>query len=103
MTFRAILANRATDGAVTTSVEVLDERILNDGDVKVAVEWSNVNYKDAVAILTPRIIKSFPLVPGIDFAGTVASSRDGRFKVGDKVVATGWGLSGLLPVYRTRG
>ncbi|TBY43748.1 MDR family oxidoreductase [Rhizobium leguminosarum] len=93
MTFRAILANRATDGAVTTSVDVLDDRILNDGDVKVAVEWSNVNYKDAVAILTPRIIKSFPLVPGIDFAGTVASSRDGRFKVGDKVVATGWGLS----------
>lgn len=93
VTFRAILANRVDDATVTTSIETLEESLLTDGDVSVAVEWSNVNYKDAIAIFTPRIIQTFPLIPGIDFAGTVLQSGDPRYVPGDKVVATGWGLS----------
>jgi acrylyl-CoA reductase (NADPH) len=93
MTFRAILANRVADDKVATSIETLEDDILQAGDVTVAVEWSNVNYKDAIAILTTRIIQTFPLIPGIDFAGTVEASTDPRFKAGDKVVATGWALS----------
>ena len=93
MAFRAIFASRSDDGAVTASVQTLDESTLHDGNVTVAVEWSNVNYKDAVALAGAQIIQTFPLIPGIDFAGTVAQSSDDRFRPGDKVVATGRGLS----------
>ncbi|AXB80408.1 MDR family oxidoreductase [Novosphingobium sp. P6W] len=92
MAFRAILADR-TDGAITASVTTVENDILRDGDVTVAVEWSNVNYKDAIAFVSPQIIQTFPLIPGIDFAGRVEHSSDPRFVAGDKVVATGWGLS----------
>jgi acrylyl-CoA reductase (NADPH) len=93
VTFRAILADRSPDGTISTSVGPLDDQLLQTGDVTIDVEWSNVNYKDAIAILSPRIIQKFPLIPGIDFAGTVALSSDDRFRPGDEVVATGWGLS----------
>lgn len=93
MSFRAIIANRTDDGAISAAVESLADDVLSDGDVTVAVEWSSVNYKDAIALYTPRIIKSFPLIPGIDFAGVVAQSADPRFQPGDRVVATGWELS----------
>lgn len=92
MAFRAILATR-TDGAISASVTTMEDGSLHDGDVTVAVEWSNVNYKDAIAFVSPQIIQTFPLIPGIDFAGTVEKSNDPRFAVGDKVVATGRGLS----------
>jgi len=103
--FRAILATR-TDGAISASVTIVEDSILHgdgdgdrdrdrdrDRDVTVAIEWSNVNYKDAIAFVSPQIIQAFPLIPGIDFAGTVERSSDPRFVAGDKVVATGWGLS----------
>lgn len=93
MAFRAIIANRSESGAISASIELVDDDVLRDGDVTISVEWSGVNYKDALAFVSPQIIQTFPLIPGIDFAGTVETSSDPRFSAGDKVVATGWGLS----------
>lgn len=93
MSFRALVAERAADGAVTTTLQDLQDDILHDGNVSVRVEWSNVNYKDAIALAGMQIIQTFPLIPGIDFAGTVEASSDPRFQPGDAVVATGWDLS----------
>ncbi|ARO34349.1 quinone oxidoreductase YhdH/YhfP family protein (plasmid) [Rhizobium sp. NXC14] len=92
MTFRAIVA-RQHGGRVIATVETVEDDVLTAGDVTVSVEWSNVNYKDAIALAGQKIIQTFPLIPGIDFAGTVESTDDPRFKAGDKVVATGWDLS----------
>jgi acrylyl-CoA reductase (NADPH) len=63
------------------------------GDVTVAIEWSTVNYKDGLALSGGRIMQSYPLVGGIDFAGTVEASDNAAFKAGDKVILNGWGLS----------
>lgn len=92
MAFRAILARRSGD-RITAAVEMVPDDILQEGEVTVSVEWSTVNYKDAIALAGQRIIQTFPLIPGIDFAGTVEQSTDARFAPGDRVVATGWGLS----------
>ncbi|MGM4910245.1 MDR family oxidoreductase [Rhizobium sp. 768_B6_N1_8] len=92
MSFQAILARQSADG-VTATVETVEDDILMEGSVTVAIDWSTVNYKDAFALAGQRIIQTFPLISGIDFSGTVESSRDTRFAPGDKVVATGWGLS----------
>lgn len=92
MTFKAIVARQNSE-RVTAAVEMVEDSVLTGGDVTVSVEWSTINYKDAIALAGQRIIQTFPLIPGIDFAGTVESSDDLRFKAGDNVVATGWGLS----------
>lgn len=92
MTFQAIVARQDND-RVTAAVETVDDEFLTSGDVTVSIEWSTVNYKDAIALAGQRIIQTFPLIPGIDFAGMVEDSADPRFQKGDKVVATGWGLS----------
>ncbi|PDS48529.1 oxidoreductase [Rhizobium anhuiense] len=93
MTFKALLASKDGDTLSTTIVD-LTEADLMDGNVTVAVDYSNVNYKDGMAV-TGRapVIQTFPLVPGIDLAGTVEASSHPNFKVGDRVVANGWGLS----------
>jgi acrylyl-CoA reductase (NADPH) len=93
MTFQALLATKTGD-KVSTSVVKLSEQDLMPGDVTVAVDYSTVNYKDALAI-TGRgaVIRQFPLIPGIDFAGTVEASSFPGIAVGDRVVANGWGLS----------
>ena len=80
-------------GSRTDLVE-LEEKDLMPGDVAIAVDYSTVNYKDGVA-LTGRapVIRKFPLIPGIDLAGTVEASSNPGFEVGDKVVVNGWGLS----------
>lgn len=93
MTFKALLASKDGDTLSTTIVD-LTEADLMDGDVTVAVDYSTVNYKDGMAV-TGRlpVIQTFPLVPGIDLAGTVEASSHPDFKVGDRVVANGWGLS----------
>ena len=69
----------------------LDESSLPEGDVTVQVAWSTINYKDGLAI-TGRspVVRKFPMVPGIDFAGTVTDSQHPRFKPGDRVVLNGW-------------
>ena len=92
MPFRALLVDKAEDGSLSQSIETLDEsRLPADGDVTVAVEYSTLNYKDGLCINgTGGLVRAFPHVPGIDFAGTVEASGDARYKPGDKVVLTGW-------------
>lgn len=92
MSFRAILLtqeNKATRAELTE----LDESRLPEGEVDVRVEYSTLNYKDALAI-TGRgaIVRQWPMVPGIDLAGVVEESRDPAWQPGDRVVVTGWGL-----------
>ena len=66
---------------------------LADGDVLVDIDWSSLNYKDALAITGKgKIIRQFPMVPGIDFSGIVSESRDPRFVSGQAVILTGWGV-----------
>jgi acrylyl-CoA reductase (NADPH) len=86
---------REVDGAITATVETLQTSDLPDGDVTVRVEYSDVNYKDGMAITGVghrRIAQFFPFIPGIDFAGVVEDSRSTRFAPGDRVVLTGWGV-----------
>lgn len=91
MTFHALLVEKAADGTVSASVQELDDARLPDGDVTVAVEYSTLNYKDGLCITGKGgLVRSFPHVPGIDFAGTVESSDDPRYRPGDRVVLTGW-------------
>ncbi len=91
MSFKALLVERDDEGKTTASVQQLDESQLPDGDVLVAVEYSTVNYKDGLCVGPGGgLVRNYPHVPGIDFAGTVERSSDTRFKAGDKVVLTGW-------------
>jgi acrylyl-CoA reductase (NADPH) len=93
MTFKALLATK-TDDKISASVVDMHERDLMPGDVTVKVDYSTVNYKDALALSGyADVIKQFPLVAGIDFAGTVEASACPGISVGDRVVANGWGLS----------
>lgn len=93
MTFKALLATKA-NAKVSTCIVELQEQDLMHGDVVVAVDYSTVNYKDALAITgRGEVIRQFPLIPGIDFAGTVETSSFPGIAVGDRVVANGWGLS----------
>ena len=90
--FRAIQISK-TDKGQKLDFVTLNENDLMPGDVTVAVEHSTVNYKDGLAV-TGRapIIRQFPLIPGIDFAGTVVSSANPLIKPGDKVILNGWGV-----------
>ncbi|WP_374643477.1 MDR family oxidoreductase [Tabrizicola sp.] len=89
--FRALVLEKEGDAAVARLRE-LDESALPPGEVTVAVEYSTLNYKDGLA-LSPNgggIVRTWPHVAGIDFAGTVEASDDPRYRPGDKVVLTGW-------------
>jgi acrylyl-CoA reductase (NADPH) len=92
-TFKAILVSRDADKKQSVAVTELSEADLMEGDVTVSVEFTTVNYKDGLAI-TGRapVVRRFPLVPGIDFAGTVLTSAHPDFAVGDSVVLNGWGV-----------
>jgi acrylyl-CoA reductase (NADPH) len=93
MTFKALLTTKTGD-TVSTNLVDFDEANLMQGDVTVAIDYSTVNYKDAMAISgRAPVIRQFPLIPGIDFSGTVQASSHAGFAVGDRVVANGWGLS----------
>jgi acrylyl-CoA reductase (NADPH) len=88
--FKALVLEN-NGSAVAASVKDLDEVNLPPGNVTVAVEYSGVNYKDGlVATGAGGLVKRYPHVPGIDFAGSVLASRDPAYKSGDKVVLTGW-------------
>jgi acrylyl-CoA reductase (NADPH) len=79
--------------APTASIETLAEDTLPAGDVTLTVEYSGLNYKDGLAITGKgRIVRVYPMIPGIDFAGTVERSDAPAFKAGDKVLLTGWGV-----------
>ena len=87
----------ATEPGPATLQELTDDQ-LPDGDVTVAVRYSSLNYKDGLAVTGKgKIIRNFPMVCGIDLAGTVESSDSSSFSPGDDVVVTGWGLSETAP------
>ncbi|WP_299302345.1 acryloyl-CoA reductase [uncultured Litoreibacter sp.] len=89
--FNALLVTKDDEGKTSASVTEISEDQLPDGEVTVAVEYSTVNYKDGLCIGPGGgLVRNYPHVPGIDFAGTVEASSDDRYKAGDKVVLTGW-------------
>ncbi len=91
-TFKAIRIDKADKGT-TAALTQFDEAELMDGDVTVAVEWSTLNYKDGLAVTGKApVVRRFPMIAGIDFAGTVQQSSHPAWKAGDKVVCTGWGM-----------
>ena len=97
------------DGKTLASVQAIEEGRLPEGDVTVDIDWSSLNYKDALAITGKgKIIRNFPMVPGIDFAGHVHTSEDPRFHAGQQVLLTGWGVGeshwgGLASQARVKG
>jgi acrylyl-CoA reductase (NADPH) len=91
-TFKAIRIDKA-DKATTAALTQFDETELMEGDVTVRVEWSTLNYKDGLAVTGKApVVRRFPMIAGIDFAGTVEQSSHPLWKAGDKVVCNGWGL-----------
>lgn len=92
-TFKAILISRDDDKKQSVAVTEMTETDLMDGDVTVAVEATTVNYKDGLAITGKApVVRRWPLVPGIDFAGTVLSSDHDEWRKGDHVILNGWGV-----------
>jgi acrylyl-CoA reductase (NADPH) len=90
-TFNAIVIEKGVTGQQVGLAD-FDENHLMDGDVTVHVEWSTLNYKDGLAITGKApVVRRFPMIPGIDFAGTVASSSHPGWKPGDRVILNGWG------------
>lgn len=90
--FKAIRIDKA-DKATTVALTQFDEAELMDGDVTVPVEWSTVNYKDGLAVTGKApVVRRFPMIAGIDLAGTVESSSHPDWKPGDKVICNGWGM-----------
>ncbi len=90
--FRALLVSK-TDSGQRVELTLLNEADLMDGDVTIQVEHSSVNYKDGLAVTGKApIVRRWPLIPGIDLAGTVLSSDHKDYKPGDKVVLGGWGV-----------
>ncbi|KHN89999.1 oxidoreductase [Pectobacterium actinidiae] len=82
-----------SDGLTHAQIREIDAEQLPAGDVTVDINWSGINYKDALAITGKgKIIRNFPMVPGIDFVGTVRHSDSDRFAVGQPVILTGWGV-----------
>lgn len=89
--FRALVVEKDDAGATRASVQHLDESRLPEGDITVAVEHSTLNYKDGLCLGNGGgLVKVWPHVPGIDFAGRIEESRDPRYRPGDPVVLTGW-------------
>ena len=91
MTFNALVVEKTGQADVSVSVQELTEDRLPSGDVTVAIEHTTVNYKDGLCMQPNNgLVRDYPHVPGIDFAGTVEASNDSRYMPGDKVVLTGW-------------
>ena len=90
--FRALVVEKDAEGKTRAGVQELDDsRLPAGGDVTVAVEWSTLNYKDGLCMGSGGgMVRVWPHVPGIDFAGTVEASDDPRYRAGDRVVLTGW-------------
>jgi acrylyl-CoA reductase (NADPH) len=91
-TFKALRIDKAEKGT-TAAITQFDESELMDGDVTINVEWSTLNYKDGLAVTGKApVVRRFPMIAGIDFAGTVAQSSHKDWKAGDRVVCNGWGM-----------
>ena len=92
-TFRAILLSRDADKKQSVDIAELTDAELMDGDVTVHVEATTINYKDGLAITGKGpVVRAFPMVPGIDLAGTVEHSTHPDYKAGDAVILNGWGV-----------
>lgn len=90
--FKGILIEKDDDG-YRSSVQQIDESVLPEGDVTINVEYSTLNYKDALAITGKGpVVRKFPMIPGIDLVGTVEQSDSDKFKAGDKVLLNGFGV-----------
>ena len=106
--FKGILITKGEAGYKAT-LQSIDESVLPPGDVLVQVEWSTLNYKDGLAITGQSpVVRRFPMIPGIDFAGTVIESTHSSWKPGDKVILNGWGVGethcgGLAQMARVKG
>lgn len=106
--FKGILLNK-TDAGVVASVTDISENDLPEGDVTVRIDYSTINFKDGLAITGKApIVRKYPMVPGIDFAGVVEQSASPRWRAGDKVVLNGWGVGeehwgGLAQRARVKG
>jgi len=91
MSFSALVSRQAPGGGLASVIETVDDDALPEGNVLVAVEWAGVNYKDALVLSGQgNLVRSYPHVGGIDFAGRVVESRDARYHPGQAVVLTGW-------------
>jgi acrylyl-CoA reductase (NADPH) len=91
-TFKAIRIDKAEKGT-TTAITRFDETELMEGDVTVRIEWSTLNYKDGLAVTgAAPVVRRFPMIAGIDFAGSVEQSSHPQWKPGDKVICNGWGM-----------
>jgi acrylyl-CoA reductase (NADPH) len=91
-TFKAIRIDKAEKGT-TVALTQFDEAELMDGGVTVRVEWSTLNYKDGLAVTGKApVVRRFPMIAGIDLAGTVEQSSHPQWKAGDKVICNGWGM-----------
>jgi len=106
--FNALLLDKQDDRTVA-AIQSIDDSRLSEGDVLVRIEYSTVNYKDALAITGKGpVVRKFPMVPGIDFAGVVEESGHADYKPGDRVVLNGWGAGethwgGLAQLARVPG
>lgn len=93
MSFKAILVQKIGSSSVSASLQELDDGQLPEGNITVLVEHTTINYKDGLCLRADGgLVRNYPHVPGIDFAGTVESSDDPRYQAGDRVVLTGWGV-----------
>src|SRR4051794_41010780 len=107
-TFKAVVIEK-TEAGPKTELADFDERDLMEGDVTVRVEYSTLNYKDGLAITGKApVVRRFPMIAGIDFAGTVEASSHSAWKPGDKVILNGWGcgethLGGFAEKARVKG
>src|ERR1700691_4801226 len=103
-TFKAVVIDKAEAGQ-TVRLTDFDDKDLMDGDVTVRVEYSTVNYKDGLAVTGKApVVRRFPMIAGVDFAGTVESSSHPAWKPGDKVILNGWGLGEThLGAYAEKG
>jgi len=90
--FKALIL-RQDDGKTVSAVEQLTINDLPEGDVLISVDYSSINYKDSMAVTgTGKIVRTWPMVPGIDLTGTVLESQADSYKPGDKVLLTGWSM-----------
>src|SRR5271166_5347514 len=96
ITFKALLATNE-NGKFAAAIQQIPLGVLPPGEVLVRVAYSSLNYKDGLAVTgKPGVIRTYPMVPGVDFAGTVEESTSSKFKRGDEVVVTGCGTSEVL-------
>lgn len=91
MSFRALVTDKDAEGKVSSAIHLLEDDLLPDGEVTINVDWAGLNYKDGLCLTgAGGLVRNYPHVAGIDFAGTVRESADERYRPGEKVVLTGW-------------